>query len=110
MSSAVLDPQAAEKTLELLWARVRLRGDLPGFAKVVNSIIGAMRGDNDAEFNMTKTVLSDPALTQRVLRLANSAMYSVFGMGINTVSKAVIVLGAGWIGRLAFRFETHRMA
>jgi len=101
MSSAVLDPQAAEKTLELLWARVRLRGDLPGFAKVVNSIIGAMRGDNDAEFNMTKTVLSDPALTQRVLRLANSAMYSVFGMGINTVSKAVIVLGTESIGHLA---------
>ena len=67
MSSAVLDPQAAEKTLELLWARVRLRGDLPGFAKVVNSIIGAMRGDNDAEFNMTKTVLSDPEHAENLL-------------------------------------------
>lgn len=101
MSSATLDPLSAEKTLELLWSRVRSRGDLPGFSKVLNSIIGAMRGDNDSEFNMTKTVLSDPALTQRVLRLANSAMYSVFGMGINTVSKAVIVLGTESIGHLA---------
>ncbi len=90
-----------DKTMELLWARVRQRGDLPGFSKVVTAIIGAMRGDDDREFNMTRTVLQDPALTQKVLRLANSAMYSVFGQGINTVSKAVIVLGTEAIGHLA---------
>ncbi|WP_233575619.1 HDOD domain-containing protein [Noviherbaspirillum saxi] len=87
--------------MELLWSRVRQRGDLPGFSKVVSAIIGAMRGDDDREFNMTRTVLQDPALTQKVLRLANSAMYSVFGQGINTVSKAVIVLGTEAIGHLA---------
>lgn len=87
--------------MESLWARVRSRGDLPGFSKVVSAIIGAMRGDDDREFSMTKTVLSDPALTQKVLRLANSPMYSVFGQGINTVSKAVIVLGTEAIGHLA---------
>ena len=88
-------------TLELLWKRIRQRGDLPGFSKVIGAILGAMRGEDDREFNMTKTVLDDPALTQRVLRLANSAMYSVFGQGINTVSKAVIVLGTESIGHLA---------
>ena len=90
-----------EKTLDLLWTRVRQRGDLPGFSRVVSAIVGAMRGEDDREFNMTKTVLSDPALTQRVLRLANSAMYSVFGQDISTVSKAVIVLGTDSIGHLA---------
>lgn len=94
-------PLRAEKTMELLWSRVRQRGDLPGFSRVVGAIIGAMRGDDDREFSMTKTVLQDPALTQKVLRLANSAMYSVFGQGINTVSKAVIVLGTEAIGHLA---------
>ncbi len=94
-------PSSPEKTMELLWSRVRQRGDLPGFSKVVSAIIGAMRGDDDREFSMTKTVLQDPALTQKVLRLANSAMYSVFGQGINTVSKAVIVLGTEAIGHLA---------
>lgn len=91
----------SDKTMELLWSRIRQRGDLPGFSRVVTAIIGAMRGDDDQEFNMTKTVLQDPALTQKVLRLANSAMYSVFGQGINTVSKAVIVLGTEAIGHLA---------
>src|SRR5580704_13291925 len=101
MSKTSLAPSHSGNTLDLLWARVRQRGDLPGFSKVVSFIIAAMRGDNDSEFNMTKMVLSDPALTQRVLRLANSAMYSVFGLGINTVSKAVIVLGTESIGHLA---------
>ena len=100
-ASNVIDPARAEKTMDLLWTRVRQRGDLPGFSKVVGAIIGAMRGDDDREFNMTRTVLQDPALTQKVLRLANSAMYSVFGQGINTVSKAVIVLGTEAIGHLA---------
>lgn len=94
-------PGNIEETLELLWQRVRQRGDLPGFSKVVNAIVQAMRGEEDREFCMTRTVLSDPALTQRVLRLANSAMYSVFGRKINTVSKAIMVLGIESIGHLA---------
>jgi HD-like signal output (HDOD) protein len=89
------------KTMELLRTRIRQRGNLPGFSKAIAAIMAAMNGEDEREFSMTKTVLSDPTLTQRVLRLANSAMYSVFGQNINTVSKAVIVLGTDAIGHLA---------
>jgi HD-like signal output (HDOD) protein len=89
------------QTLSLLWERTRLQGDMPGFAKAITSILGAMRGEDDSEFNMTRTVLSDPVLTQKVLRLANSGMYSAFGQHVNTVSKAVLVLGTEAIGHLA---------
>jgi HD-like signal output (HDOD) protein len=95
------DGASPEKTLALLWERVKQQGDLPGFAKAVSAILGAMRGEDDQGFNMTQTVLSDPTLTQKVLRLANSAMYSAFGQSIGTVSKAVIVLGTETIGHLA---------
>lgn len=95
------DNPLAGKTLTLLWERARQQGDLPGFAKAITAILGAMRGEDDREFNMTQTVLSDPALTQKVLRLANSAMYAAFGQAIGTVSKAVIVLGTETIGHLA---------
>ncbi len=90
-----------EKILALLWARVKERGELPGFSKVVGAILAAMRGDGDRDFNMIRTVLSDPALTQKVLRLANSPMYAVFGQEINTVTSAVAVLGTEAIGHLA---------
>jgi len=90
-----------QKTLELLWKRVKQQGDLPGFSNVVSMIMSAVHDEGDREFNMTKTVLSDPALTQKVLRLANSAMYSMFGQDINTVSKAVLIVGTESIGHLA---------
>lgn len=94
----VPDPDA---TLDLLWECIRQRGDLPGFTKAISAVLGAMHGEEEQEFNMTQTVMSDPALTQKVLRLANSAMYSAFGQSIGTVSKAVMVLGTQTIGHLA---------
>jgi HD-like signal output (HDOD) protein len=94
-------PMSGEQTLALLWERIRRRGDMPGFTKAINAILGAMRGEDEQEFNMTQTVLSDPVLTNKVLRLANSGMYSAFGQSINTVSKAVLVLGTEAIGHLA---------
>lgn len=90
-----------ETTLELLWQRMRERGNLPGFSKVIGALSGLGPRRDDPYLGVTKTVLSDPALTQRVLRLANSAMYSVFAQGINTVSKAVLVLGTESIVHLA---------
>jgi len=90
-----------DKTLAELWDCTRRRGDMPGFAKAITSILSAMRGEDEQEFNMTRTVLSDPVLTQKVLRLANSGMYSAFGQHVNTVSKAVLVLGTEAIGHLA---------
>ncbi|ALK97161.1 histidine kinase [Massilia sp. WF1] len=91
----------ADATLSLLWERIRRRGDMPGFTRAINAILASMRGEDERDFSMTQTVLSDPVLTQKVLRLANSGMYSAFGQHINTVSKAVLVLGTEAIGHLA---------
>lgn len=90
-----------DATLALLWERVRRQGDMPGFTRAVNSILASMRGEQERDFSMSQTVLSDPVLTQRVLRLANSGMYAAFGQRIDTVTKAVLVLGTEAIGHLA---------
>jgi len=92
---------SADATLALLWERIRKQGDMPGFTKAVHAILGAMRGEDEHEFSMPQAVLSDPVLTQKVLRLANSSMYAAFGQRINTVSKAILVLGTEAIGHLA---------
>ncbi|QGZ37608.1 HD-like signal output (HDOD) protein [Pseudoduganella flava] len=89
------------QTLALLWERTRRQGDMPAFAKAISAVLGAMRGEEDGQFSMTETVLSDPVLTNKVLRLANSSMYSAFGQHVNTVTKAVLVLGTEAIGHLA---------
>jgi len=66
----------------------------------LQEMAGAGRED-EREFSMTQTVRSDPVLTQKVLRLANSGMYAAFGQRVTTVSKAVLVLGTEAIGHLA---------
>jgi len=91
----------AQATLALLWERIRRQGDMPGFTRAINAILASMRGEDERDFSMTQTVLSDPVLTQKVLRLANSSMYSAFGQHVNTISKAVLVLGTETIGHLA---------
>ncbi|MDQ2991047.1 MAG: HDOD domain-containing protein, partial [Pseudomonadota bacterium] len=92
---------SADATLALLWERVRQQGDMPGFTRAIGAILGAMRGEEEREFNMAQTVLTDPVLTQKVLRLANSGMYSAFGQRVNTVTMAMLVLGTDAIGHLA---------
>lgn len=91
----------AQATLSLLWERIRRQGDMPGFTRAINAILASMRGEDERDFSMTQTVLTDPVLTQKVLRLANSSMYSAFGQRVNTISKAVLVLGTETIGHLA---------
>lgn len=88
-------------TLALLETRMAERGDMPGFSKSVQALKDAMADGPQQDFNLAQTVLADVALTQKVLRLANSAMYSVFGGEVNTVSKAVLVLGTETVGHLA---------
>ncbi|MFC0133984.1 HDOD domain-containing protein [Massilia eurypsychrophila] len=92
---------SADATLAFLWDRIRAKGDMPGFARAIGAILGAMRGEDEHEFDMAQTVLTDPVLTQKVLRLANSGMYSAFGQRVNTVTKAMLVLGTDAIGHLA---------
>jgi len=92
---------SAERSVSLLVQRMGEVGDMPGFSKAVQSIMSAMAETSPQETNMAQAVLSDVALTQKVLRLANSAMYAAFGGTVNTVSKAVLLLGTETVGHLA---------
>lgn len=105
MNTALLSPSDANATLALLRTRMKERGNLPSFGKVIRAITEAMHCEDEAELSMTQTVLADPALTQQVLRLANSAMYSAFGQRANTVTKAVMILGTEAIGHLALSMK-----
>jgi HD-like signal output (HDOD) protein len=90
-----------ERSVSLLVQRMGEVGDMPGFSKAVQSIMSAMAETSPQEANMAQAVLSDVALTQKVLHLANSAMYAAFGGTVNTVSKAVLLLGTETVGHLA---------
>lgn len=86
--------------LDKLWARMNERGDFPLLSESLRATMAAMKND-DLDFTaLVRVVLSDFALTQKVLRLANSAMYMAFGGNITTVTRALMVLGMDAVGLL----------
>jgi HD-like signal output (HDOD) protein len=95
------NPEQAKKTLATLKEVITRKGDFPSISGSVSQIVKAMRETDTADFNLAQSVLSDFALTQKVIRLANSAMYSAFGGSITTVSRAIYVLGTETVGHLA---------
>lgn len=86
--------------MDKLWARMSERGDFPMLSQALRTTVSAM-SDNDLDFtSLVQVVLSDFGLTQKVLRLANSAMYVAFGGNITTVTRALMVLGMDAVGHL----------
>lgn len=86
--------------LDKLWTQMSERGDFPMLSQSLRTTVAAMKND-DLDFTaLVQVVLSDFALTQKVLRLANSAMYMAFGGNITTVTRALMVLGMDAVGHL----------
>lgn len=87
-----------------LLSRMNERGDLPGFSRSVQSIVNVLADasdDDKDDVKLIQVVLTDASLTQKVLRLANSAMYAVFEGQVTTVSRAIAILGLQTVAHLA---------
>lgn len=76
-------------------------GGFPALDQSVATIMDALERSVDDTTPLVDAVLADVSLTQKVLRLANSAMYAPIGQGVATVSHAVQVLGYEAVGHLA---------
>src|ERR1700686_1399594 len=85
--------------LDKLWARMSERGDFPMLSQSLRTTMAAIKNDDLDLTALVQVVLSDFAVTQKVLRLANSAMYMAFG-NITTITRALMVLGMDAVGHL----------
>lgn len=94
------DAAKAALAIQMLNEAVVLKGELPCMASTLSRIAVSMQSANVCDGDLVDVVLSDFALAQKVLRLANSPMYSHFG-GVTTISMAVYVLGTDALGHLA---------
>lgn len=86
---------------ELLWKRIGEKGDFPSLSKSVHTLVESMQEEDHSIADITGIILSDFTLTQKVIRLANSAMYSSIGGEITTTSRAAMVLGLDAVSHLA---------
>jgi HD-like signal output (HDOD) protein len=85
MSAAVLD--------KLMLAMRDAKG-VPASERSVASVLGALDSSHAGRQAVVGHIIEDFALTQKVLRLANSSMYAPFGAGPASVSAALDVLGS----------------
>lgn len=75
--------------------------DLPTLPQVVHQTIRVVNDPNSSIRQISETLLQDPSLSIKVLRLANSGYYAIPG-GATTIERAVTALGIGNVSQMVF--------
>ena len=85
---------AKSGAIEFLLRRISRKPDFPAVSRLIvelNQKCGRPESDDINE--LSNIILKDYALTSKLLRLVNSAVYGQYGGSISTVSRAVLILG-----------------
>ena len=97
-----LDPEEEQKpggegrqsTIDFLLRRMRHKSDFPALSESVSAINKIANSETESINKLSNSILKDFSLTNKLLRLVNSAYFRPAGGGsISTVSRAVVVLG-----------------
>jgi len=68
--------------------------DLPALGSAISRVVQMASSNDEAVRELAYFVLSDVALTQKILRIANTVVYrSYSGAPVTTISKAIFMLG-----------------
>lgn len=88
-------------TLEFLLRRMRHKSDFPALSDSVVRIQSMASSETESVHTVTNAILKDVALTNKLLRLVNSALYARGGGNVSTVSRAVTLVGFNGIRNMA---------
>ncbi len=80
-------------TLRFLLRRMRSKKDFPAMSGIINQINKIVASESEGSSRLAQAILQDFSLTNKLLKLVNTAAYSQFGGQINTISKAVSIVG-----------------
>jgi putative nucleotidyltransferase with HDIG domain len=81
---------------------------LPSLPTVVSRLIGVVNSPDSSADDAAELIEKDPALTSKILRLANSAFYGM-PRTISSVSSAVVVLGFNTLRSVALSATVLKM-
>jgi HD-like signal output (HDOD) protein len=99
--AGVPEASSGHGTLDFLLRRMRHKSDFPALSAHVVRIQRMASSDNDSLHMLADEILKDVALTQKLLRLVNTARYKRNGQSVATVSRAVAMVGLAGIRNLA---------
>ncbi|MDE2081037.1 MAG: HDOD domain-containing protein [Burkholderiales bacterium] len=96
------DVGAGHATLEFLLRRMRHKTDFPALSASVVRIQRVATSETESLASLSDEILKDVALTNKLLRMVNTAQFTaVAGGGIATVSRAVALVGFAGIRNMA---------
>lgn len=94
--------EGKQSTIDFLLRRMRHKSDFPALSESVSTINKIAASETESVNKLSNSILKDFALTNKILRLVNSAYFRPAGGGsISTVSRAVIVLGFDVVRNIA---------
>ena len=89
-------------TLEFLLRRMKHKTDFPAMSSSVMRIQRVAMSDTDTVTRLSEEIMKDVSLTNKLLRMVNTAHFtSAAGGSINTVSRAVALVGFAGIRNMA---------
>ena len=92
----------AHLTLDYLLRRMRFKSDFPALATSITRIQALSGSESESLHTLCDEILKDVALTQKLLRVVNTAHYRRAGTDpISTVSRAVSLIGLAGVRNLA---------
>ena len=98
----VPDSGTTSATLEFLLRRMRHKTDFPALSASVVRIQKVASSDTESLRSLSDEVMHDVALTNKLLRMVNTAHFSNrVGGGVSTVSRAVALVGFAGIRNMA---------
>ena len=84
----------ARAARDALLRKVSVEADLPALGSSVARVVQLASSDDDSVRALAHFLLSDVALTQKVLRLSNTVVYrTAGGVPVTTISRAIFLLG-----------------
>lgn len=83
------------------WVRYICNQDMPVLGSTVLEIQRITDSDNSTAQTLGQVILQDAGMTARVLRLANSPHFNPSHKAVNTISRAIVVLGFDTVRNVA---------
>jgi HD-like signal output (HDOD) protein len=95
VTDATLDFEAPPPdTAQQLLADLSKAQDFPALSHVISQVNRFSSSETSRTNDLTEAILKDVALTNKLLRIVNSAHFGSFGgRPINTISRAIVILG-----------------
>ncbi len=95
------ESEGSGTTVSFLLRRMKHQSDFPTLSESFVNLNALFKSENESAATIAGVILKDFALTNKLLKVVNSAFYVRRGGKINTVSRAVVMLGFRAIRDLA---------